>query len=49
VVRCRDGPRRTYWAQADKKILRRLLRLIDETGRTPFEGVGKPQAPRRNL
>jgi toxin YoeB len=30
-------------------MLRRLLRLIEETRRTPFEGVGKPQAPRRNL
>jgi toxin YoeB len=38
-----------YWAQADKKMLRRLLRLIEETRRTPFEGVGKPGALRRNL
>jgi len=39
----------TYWAQADMKMLRRLLRLIEETGRTPFEGAGKPEALRRNL
>jgi toxin YoeB len=39
----------TYWAQEDKKMLRRLLRLIEETRRTPFEGVGKPGALRRNL
>ena len=38
----------TYWARADKKMLRRLLRLIEETSRTPFEGVGKPEALRRN-
>jgi toxin YoeB len=39
----------TYWAQTDKKMLRRLLRLIEESRRTPFEGAGKPEAPRRNL
>jgi toxin YoeB len=39
----------TYWAQADMKMLRRLLRLIEETRRTPFEGAGKPEALRRNL
>ncbi|HEY5397293.1 MAG TPA: Txe/YoeB family addiction module toxin [Trebonia sp.] len=39
----------THWAQADKKMLRRLLRLMEETRRTPFEGVGKPEALRRNL
>lgn len=39
----------TYWAQADKKILRRLLRLIEEARRTPFEGTGKPESLRRNL
>ncbi len=39
----------TYWALADKKILRRLLRLIEEARRTPFEGTGKPEQLRRNL
>jgi toxin YoeB len=39
----------TYWATADKKMLRRLLRLIEEARRTPFEGTGKPEPLRRNL
>lgn len=39
----------TYWATADKKMLRRLLRLTGEARRTPFEGTGKPEPLRRNL
>ena len=39
----------TYWVTADKKMLRRLLRLIEEAQRTPFGGVGKPEPLRRNL
>jgi toxin YoeB len=39
----------THWAEADKKMLRRLLRLIEEACRTPFEGTGKPEPLRRNL
>jgi toxin YoeB len=39
----------TYWATADKKMLRRLLRLIEGARRAPFEGVGKPEPLRRNL
>lgn len=32
-----------FWADQDVKILRRLNRIITETLRTPFEGVGKPE------
>jgi len=39
----------SYWAAADKKMLRRLLRLIEQARRTPFEGIGKPEPLRRNL
>ena len=39
----------TYWAGADKKMLRRLLRLIEEARRTPFDGAGKPEPLRGNL
>jgi toxin YoeB len=39
----------THWATADKKVLRRLFRLIEEARRTPFEGMGKPEPLRRNL
>lgn len=38
-----------YWAEADKKMPRRILRLIEEARRTPFEGAGKPEALRRIL
>ncbi len=38
-----------HWALADKKMLRRLIRLIEEARRTPFEGAGKPEPLRRNL
>jgi toxin YoeB len=38
----------TYWAEADKKMPRRILRLIEEARRTPFEGAGKPEALGRN-
>ena len=38
-----------HWALADKKMLRRLVRLIEEARRTPFEGAGKPESLRRNL
>jgi toxin YoeB len=39
----------TYRATADKKMLRRLLRLIEECRRTSFDGMGKPKPLRRNL
>jgi toxin YoeB len=39
----------TYWAISDKKMLRRVVRLIEEAARTPFEGAGKPEPLRRNL
>jgi toxin YoeB len=38
-----------HWALADKKILRRLIRLIEDARRTPFDGAGKPGPLRRNL
>jgi len=32
-----------YWQKTDKKILRRINKLIKETKRNPFEGIGKPE------
>ena len=32
-----------YWQKTNKKILRRINTLINETTRSPFEGVGKPE------
>lgn len=37
-----------YWQEADKKIVRKLNRLIAEILRTPFEGTGKPEALKEN-
>lgn len=33
----------TDWTVADKKLFKRLVRLIDETQRNPFDGIGKPE------
>ncbi len=33
----------TYWAEADRKVLKRLNGLIKECQRNPFEGTGKPE------
>jgi toxin YoeB len=32
------------WLTDDKEIYKRLQKLIQETARTPFEGIGKPEA-----
>ncbi|MCL2595645.1 MAG: Txe/YoeB family addiction module toxin [Promicromonosporaceae bacterium] len=32
-----------YWQKADRKLLARINRLIDETRRDPFGGIGKPK------
>ena len=38
-----------WWVQHDRKTALRLLRLIRETLRTPFEGTGKPEPLRHEL
>lgn len=38
-----------YWQRTDKKTLRRINQLIQAIQRTPFEGIGKPEALRHNL
>ncbi|WP_416397426.1 Txe/YoeB family addiction module toxin [Allohahella sp. A8] len=38
-----------YWQKTDKKILNRINKLIKETRREPFEGVGKPEPLKHNL
>lgn len=38
-----------FWQSQDKTTLKRINRLIGEALRTPFEGVGKPEALRENL
>lgn len=33
----------THWQRADRQILKRINRLLDDTARDPFEGIGKPE------
>ena len=33
-----------YWQASDQKILQRINNLIKEIKRSPFEGIGKPEA-----
>ena len=39
----------TDWAKADPKLYERLVRLITETAREPFTGLGKPEPLRHQL
>ena len=32
-----------HWQKTDKKLLERINTLIKDTGRSPFEGIGKPE------
>lgn len=38
-----------YWQTQDKKTLKRVNKLIKEVKRSPFEGIGKPEALKENL
>ena len=38
-----------HWQRADKRVLRRINLLIKEIRRSPYEGVGKPEALRHGL
>lgn len=38
-----------YWQTQDKKTLKRINRLITDTKRDPFGGIGKPEPLRENL
>ena len=38
-----------YWQSQDKKTLKRINRLIQNTLTSPFEGIGKPEPLRENL
>jgi toxin YoeB len=38
-----------YWQSADKTILKRINRLIQEIQREPFEGIGKPEPLKHQL
>ncbi len=38
-----------WWQAQDRKTLKRINRLIQDTMRSPFEGIGKPEPLRENL
>ncbi|UZE97316.1 Txe/YoeB family addiction module toxin [Alkalimarinus alittae] len=38
-----------YWQGQDKKTLKRINKLISDTMRSPFEGIGKPEPLKENL
>ncbi len=38
-----------FWQRTDKKILKRINLLIQDTQRHHFEGLGKPEPLKRNL
>ena len=38
-----------YWQKNDKRTVKRIHRLIQEIQRSPFEGIGKPEALRHHL
>jgi toxin YoeB len=38
-----------YWQGQDRKTLRRINKLIRDTQRSPFEGIGKPESLKETL
>lgn len=38
-----------HWQTQDKKTLKRINKLIVDTQRSPFEGLGKPEPLKENL
>jgi toxin YoeB len=38
-----------YWQGQDKKTLKRINKLITDTKRSPFDGIGKPESLKENL
>ena len=38
-----------HWVRTDRKTALRLLRILRETLRDPYSGIGKPEALKRSL
>jgi len=38
-----------YWVRNDRRILKRINILIQDIQRTPFSGIGKPEALKHGL
>jgi toxin YoeB len=39
----------TFWMSHDRKIAKRIVRLIKEIERDPFEGIGKPEPLKHDM
>ena len=37
-----------YWISHDKKVYKRIKRLIEDIERDPFDGIGEPEALKHN-
>jgi toxin YoeB len=37
------------WSKLDKKLFERIRRMIIETSKTPFDGIGKPEPLKHEL
>ena len=38
-----------YWVKIDKKKAEKILKLVEEVLKTPFEGTGKPETLKHSL
>jgi toxin YoeB len=38
-----------YWQDTDRSMLRRINQLIKDVRRSPYEGIGKPEALKHQL
>lgn len=38
-----------YWQTQDQKTLKRINKLVIDVKRSPFDGIGKPEALKENL
>ena len=38
-----------YWAKYQPKTVKRILRIIEESQRNPFSGIGKPEPLKNEL
>ena len=39
----------TYWIEHDRKVAKRIIRLLKEIEREPFQGIGKPEPLKHGL
>ena len=39
----------TYWVSHDRTMAKRVIRLIDDINRRPFDGLGKPEPLKHDL